>query len=141
MALMRILTKKVKAKTLTQLIQKPINYGIAATDTPDYYRFKVKSLVAKMQKKSPVHILKRLIEILNIVSKSTGRRVGTQEILQKLQEKNIHVSARTIQRDLRMMQEVGFPLDVDKHSPMGAKIDKNNEWLALILKQATEQQK
>ena len=80
-----------------------------------------------------------MIEILRIVSESTGRRVGTQEILQKLQEKNIHVSQRTIQRDLRMMQEVGFPIDVDKHSPMGAKIDKNNKWLAQILQQATEQ--
>ncbi len=66
-----------------------------------------------MSAKSPVSILKRLVEILHIVSQSTGRRVGTQEILQKLQEKNIHVSQRTIQRDLRMMQEVGFPIDVD----------------------------
>ena len=82
-----------------------------------------------MPAKSPVIILKRLVEILHIVS---------QRILQKLQEKNIHVSQRTIQRDLRMMQEVGFPIDVDKHSPMGAKIDKNNKWLAQILKQTTE---
>lgn len=94
-----------------------------------------------MPAKSPVIILKRLVEILHIVSQSTGRRVGTQEILQKLQEKNIHVSQRTIQRDLRMMQEVGFPIDVDKHSPMGAKIDKNNKWLSQILQQATEQSK
>lgn len=83
--------------------------------------------------------LKRLIEILRIISESTGRRVGTKEILEKLQGKQITVSLRTIQRDLRFMQQVGIPVDVDRNSPMGAKIDKNNKWLAQILKQTTEQ--
>lgn len=85
--------------------------------------------------------LKRMIEILRIVSESTGRRVGTKEILEKLQEKQITVSLRTIQRDLRFMQEAGIPIDVDRNSPMGAKINNNNQWLVPILQQATEQSK
>lgn len=83
--------------------------------------------------------LKRMIEILRIVSESTGRRVGTKEILEKLQGKQITVSLRTIQRDLRFMQEAGIPIDVDRNSPMGAKINNNNQWLVPILQRATEQ--
>lgn len=83
--------------------------------------------------------LRRLIETLRIISESKGRRVGTKEILEKLQEKQITVSLRTIQRDLRFMQEVGIPIDVDKNNPMGVKVDKNNQWLAPILQRATEQ--
>ena len=77
--------------------------------------------------------LKRMIEILRIVSESTGRRVGTKEILEKLQGKQITVSLRTIQRDLRFMQEAGISIDVDRNSPMGAKINNNNQWLVPIL--------
>ena len=74
-----------------------------------------------------------MIEILRIVSESTGRRVGTKEILEKLQGKQITVSLRTIQRDLRFMQEAGISIDVDRNSPMGAKINNNNQWLVPIL--------
>ena len=83
--------------------------------------------------------LKRLIEILRIISESTGRRVGTKEILEKLQGKQITVSLRTIQRDLRFMQEAGIPIDVDRNNPINAKVNKDNQWLAPILQKATEQ--
>ncbi len=90
-------------------------------------------------KYSRFYHLKRLIEILRIISESTGRRVGTKEILEKLQGKQITVSLRTIQRDLHMLHDLGIGIDVDKHSPMGAKINNNNQWLVPILQRATEQ--
>lgn len=91
-----------------------------------------------MHSKSTTNMLTRMIEILKIVSDNTPRRVGTKEILEKLQKKQITVSLKTIQRDLRTMQETGFPIEVDKNNPMGVKINKNNGWLAQILKQTTE---
>lgn len=87
-----------------------------------------------LKQKSPFNVLKRLITILSILAQSTGRKIGTHEIQKRLAEENVNIGIRTIQRDLRMMQEIGLPVNVDKHQPMGAKIDPQNEWLINLLK-------
>jgi len=84
--------------------------------------------------KSPFNVLKRLMMILSFLSQSTGRKIGTHEIQQWLAEQNVNIGIRTIQRDLRMMQEIGLPVKVDNHQPMGAKINPQNEWLINLLK-------
>lgn len=87
-----------------------------------------------LKQKSPFNVLKRLVLILSFLSESTGRKIGTDEIQKRLAEQNVNIGIRTIQRDLRMMQEIGLPVNVDKHQPMGAKIDPQNEWLINLLK-------
>ena len=87
-----------------------------------------------LKQKSPFNVLKRLMLILSFLSESTGRKIGTDEIQKRLAEQNVNIGIRTIQRDLRMMQEIGLPVNVDKHQPMGAKIDPQNEWLINLLK-------
>lgn len=84
--------------------------------------------------KSPFNVLKRLMMILSFLSESTGRKIGTHEIQKRLAEQNVNIGIRTIQRDLRMMQEIGLPVKVDNHQPMGAKINPQNEWLINLLK-------
>lgn len=90
--------------------------------------------------KSPFSVLKRLIDILSLVSDSTGRKIGTVEIQKQLEANGVNVSLRTVQRDLRLMQRIGLPICVDEHQPMGAKIDKNNAWLKNLLQSHSVQQ-
>lgn len=90
--------------------------------------------------KSPFNVLKRLVSILKILSTSTGRKIGTEEIIEKLKNKyDIDISRRTVQRDLHMLHELGIGIDVDKHSPMGAKINAKEAWLKTLLQQSVEQ--
>ncbi len=81
-----------------------------------------------------------MLSILKILSTSTGRKIGTEEIVEKLKkEHDIYVSRRTIQRDLHMLNDLGIGIDVDKHSPMGAKINDKETWLKPLFQQYLEQ--
>jgi len=81
-----------------------------------------------------------LLSILKILSTSTGRKIGTEEIVEKLKsDYDIDIGRRTVQRDLHMLQDLGIGIDVDKHSPMGAKINEKQAWLKTLLQQSLEQ--
>lgn len=81
-----------------------------------------------------------MLSILKILSTSTGRKIGTEEIVEKLKnEYGIDIGRRTVQRDLHMLHDLGIGIDVDKNNPMGAKIKDKETWLKPLLQQYLEQ--
>lgn len=79
--------------------------------------------------------LVRLTKTILIIGESSGRKVGTNEIQSKLQNQNINISIRTIQRDLRVLEQLTQIIKIDECSPMGASINKD----CVLFKQLKQQ--
>lgn len=77
---------------------------------------------------------KRLIYTVLIIGSNKGR-TGTKDILEKLKSKKINVSLRTIQRDLRLLEELTQIINIDDASPMGVTINQDCELIKNLKKQ------
>lgn len=77
------------------------------------------------QTKHAISALKRVLLELTAINNNKSR-VGTAQIRDFLKERGVEISLRTVQRDLRLMQELGLPVYSDDCSPKGWRIDVNN---------------
>lgn len=75
---------------------------------------------------TPARALIRMVAILQVLLKAEGEIVPTKEIKAALDAKGLLATLRTIQRDLVLMQSVGFPMVRYGHS-----VTKTNGWCVI----------